>query len=127
MRPAVDADWRVRRVRDVLGRLYVEYHETNDRHFAGLLPMIPLYIESAARPGKERTVAFLWADDFTGQPRYIVLDDASVQSESWKAITDTLKHEMIHVWQAVTGRAVNHGPAFKRMAKKLDISQRAVD
>ena len=37
----------------------------------------------------------------------------------------TMRHEMIHLWQHVEGLPVDHGPAFRRMARRLDVHPRA--
>ena len=117
----------MRRKSDSLGRLYVVYHEANERHFAGLLPALPIRIEKAARPGKVETQAYLWCDDFTGQPRYIIMDERTALGADWPTVRATLIHEVIHVWQAVQGRKVSHDAAFRAKAKELGISERAVD
>lgn len=119
---------RARRYGDVLGRLYVVYHETNERHFAGMLPMVPFRIQTASRPGKVQTIAYCVTDDYVGQPRCIVMDSRCQDGDwDWSEVVSTVKHEMIHVWQAVTGRPVDHGAEFKRMCKVLGINERAVD
>ena len=119
----------VRRERDVLGRLYVEYAESNDRHFAGLLPTLPIRVETIAkRKADVATVCYLWTDDYVNIPRYLVFDRNFALTESWTVIRDALIHEMIHVWQVLRNeRDQDHGAAFKRMAKRLGISDKAVD
>ena len=37
----------------------------------------------------------------------------------------TMRHEMIHLWQHVEGLPVDHGPAFRKMARRLDVHPRA--
>jgi hypothetical protein len=37
-----------------------------------------------------------------------------------------LLHEMIHQWQAESGLAVDHGPAFRKKARVLGIAPRAM-
>jgi hypothetical protein len=36
-----------------------------------------------------------------------------------------MRHEMIHLWQYIEGAPVDHGPAFRRMAHRLDVHPRA--
>lgn len=89
--------------------------------------MLPIHIEVVSRPGKVSTWAYLWTDDSQGVPRYIVMDQDCALKEAWDEVIATLRHEMIHVWQAVSGRKVDHGPVFKRMCRRLSISEKAVD
>jgi predicted SprT family Zn-dependent metalloprotease len=37
----------------------------------------------------------------------------------------TLRHEMIHLWQHVTGKKPDHGPEFRAWARRLDVHPRA--
>lgn len=109
----------MRRLRDVRGRLYAEYHEVNQRHFAGLLPTVPIHIRTLTEFGH------LWTDDHTGQPRYIVIQEHHALTDSWEKVRDTLLHEMVHVWQAAQGYRTGHGPDFKARAKALGCDGRA--
>ena len=119
----------MRREREVLGRLYVAYHEANSRHFAGLLPSVPLDITPIQRPrGKQGMVACTQTSIAENRPLCILFDSGYVQkTPSWTEITHTLLHEMIHVWQAVRGERPNHGASFRTMCRRLGISERAVD
>ena len=36
-----------------------------------------------------------------------------------------MRHEMIHLWHYVEGLPVDHGPVFRRTARKLDVHPRA--
>lgn len=118
----------MRRRSDVLGRLYAIAHEVNERHFGGLLPTLPIHIRPVAkRNGKVESVAFLWVEDGTGAPRYIVIGERLALDGSWTDVRDALKHELVHVWQAQSGGPVNHGPTFRQWCQKLGISMRAVD
>lgn len=114
-----------RRISDVMGRLYAEYHTLNDRHFAALLPPVHIIVR---RIPAEHDLMLCWTDP-NGHPRGIIVDDryATKMTNPWAAIRETLLHEMIHVWQAVRGEPVNHGPSFRRMARRVGISTRAVD
>jgi hypothetical protein len=41
-------------------------------------------------------------------------------------VEETLLHEMVHQWQAETGQPVDHGRAFRRKAREVGITPRAV-
>lgn len=112
---------------DTLGRLYRIYAEANDQHFAGLLPMLPIRIETMTNGRRADTLAYCWLDDYHGLPRYIVVEERHAQTAPWPELRATLLHEMIHVWQGVRGLKVAHGPAFRDMARRLGITARAVD
>ena len=118
----------MRREREVLGRLYVEYHQVNGRHFAGLLPSVPMDITPIQRPkGKVGMVACTQCSYADNRVLCILFDRKFVQDKSWPDITEALMHEMVHVWQAVRGERPNHGISFRTMARRLNISERAVD
>ena len=43
----------------------------------------------------------------------------------WAEVEATLLHEMVHQWQAETGRPVDHGPGFRRKAEAVGVVGRA--
>lgn len=114
-----------RKRKETLGRLYVLYHDTNERYFGGLLPLVPIYFAPNLKPGKTETTAYLWTDDYEGVPRYIVVREEHALQDPWPSVQDTLLHELIHVWQASRGHKVNHGPTFKKMAARLGVAATA--
>ena len=117
----------MRRRAEVQGRLHAHYHEVNERHFAGLLPTLPILIVPMTRKRRGlRSIACTYCDDM-GAPRRITMDEAFALTKSWGAVRDALTHEMGHVWQAAMGLDLDHGPSFHRIAKRLGISERAVD
>lgn len=110
----------VRRKRDLLGRLYALYAETNERYFASLLPAVPILIEPIGlREAKLWTAARLWSWD--GKPNRIVLDERFALRHSWAEVREVLLHEMVHIWQAMMGRDGKHDVEFKRMAARLGV------
>ena len=118
----------MRRRREVIGRLHATFQEVNERHFAGLLPTLPIYLgRLGTGRAKVRELAHLWVDDDTGAPRYLKFDEEIALTSDWSDLRETLVHEMVHLWQSVQGWKVDHGPEFKRMAKRLGISERAID
>jgi hypothetical protein len=46
--------------------------------------------------------------------------------DGFASALETLLHEMVHQWQAETGRAVDHGREFRRKAREVGITPRAV-
>lgn len=94
----------------------------NQDHFDGLLREIPIRLSSRMRTrlGEVRL------DPKTGVALSIGLSRRHLRRDGWASIRDTLLHEMVHQWQAVTGRAVDHGREFRRKAKELGIDARAV-
>lgn len=110
----------MRRKRDLLGRLYALYAETNDTYFAGLLPMMSIVVEPiGTRDAKLWTAARLWTWD--GRPNRIVLDERFALRHSWHEVREVLLHETVHVWQAMIGRDGKHDAEFKRMAARLGV------
>lgn len=118
----------MKRERDTLGRLYVEYHAVNSRHFAGLLPSVPIDITAIQRSrGKVGMIGCTECSYADNRPLCILIDRKFVAGHMWADIMHVLLHEMIHVWQAVRGERPNHGRSFREMAKRLQISERSVD
>ena len=62
----------------------------------------------------------------TGVATEIALNRRHVQRDPWPQVEDTLLHEMVHQWQAETGRPVDHGAEFRRKAREVGIAARAV-
>ena len=118
----------VRRLREVRGRLYAEYHEVNDEHFGGLLPALAIRIRTLqAKRGKVGKVMEFVPHPYTGLPAYLLADETFVLTDDWNTVREKLRHEIVHVWQAVMGHHDNHGPTFRAMCKRLNIPAKAVD
>ena len=49
-----------------------------------------------------------------------------MRRHAWAEVEETLLHEMVHQWQAETGRAVDHGAEFRRKAREVGGVPRAV-
>jgi predicted SprT family Zn-dependent metalloprotease len=62
---------------------------------------------------------------FSARPLEIVLSRRLCTHGAPGEAEQTLRHEMIHLWQFVEGIPVDHGAAFRRMARKLDVHPRA--
>jgi SprT-like family len=108
--------------RHLLGELQAEYLVLNREHFAGSLAVIPIVIS-----GRMRTrLGELRMDRKTGHPIHIALSRRHLRRDGWAAARETLLHEMVHQWQAETGRPVDHGAEFRRKARQVGITPRAV-
>jgi len=62
---------------------------------------------------------------FSSQPLEIVISWRLCAHGAPGEAEQTVRHEMIHLWQYIEGAAVDHGPAFRRMAHRLDVHPRA--
>lgn len=99
-----------------LERLQAEFDATNQRHFGGSLPRVPIFLSRQMRRRNGH---------FASQPLEIVISQRLCTHGHPGEAEHTVRHEMIHLWQYMTGAPVDHGPAFRRMAKKLDVHPRA--
>lgn len=118
--PAAPARRRRRRVhpadRIYLERLQEEFDRTNREHFRGQLPRVPMYLSRVMRRRNGH---------FTSDPLEIVISWHLCTHGAAGEAEQTVRHEMIHLWQYMTGAPVDHGPAFRRMAHRLDVHPRA--
>jgi predicted SprT family Zn-dependent metalloprotease len=97
-------------------RLQAEFDAANRRYFGGRLPRVPIHLSRQMRRKNGH---------FCSHPLEIVI--------SWRLCVhgmpgeaeQTMRHEMIHLWQYIEGAPVDHGPAFRRMAHRLDVHPRA--
>jgi hypothetical protein len=99
-----------------LARLQAEFDRTNRAAFGGRLPRVPIHLSRKMRRRNGH---------FSSHPLEIVISwRLCVHGQAGQA-EETMRHEMIHLWQYVEGAAVDHGPAFRRMAHRLDVHPRA--
>lgn len=118
----------MRRQTDVRGRLYATYHDVNERHFAGLLPMLPIHFIPRGKKDSQRLLlARVQWDSATGRANHIEFTDVYVERADWSHIRETLLHEMVHVWQGEQGFPATHSPVFRAQCERLGVSGRAVD
>jgi predicted SprT family Zn-dependent metalloprotease len=61
----------------------------------------------------------LSVDLSTGRPLEIAISRRHIARHPWAEVEHTLLHEMVHQWQAETGRSVDHGTSFRRMARQV--------
>ena len=104
-----------------LARLRQLHRELNYRYFDGTLAEIPILLSGRMR----RRLGELRMERRTGRAIRITLNRRHVRRDTSVAVIDTLLHEMVHQWQAETGRAVDHGAEFRRKAREVGISPRA--
>lgn len=92
----------------------------NQRHFGGLLGTIPVRLSERMRSrlGEFRA-------DHDGRPVAITLSRQHLQRDGLGAAAETLLHEMVHQWQAETGRPLDHGRAFRVKAREVGIRPNA--
>lgn len=92
----------------------------NQRHFGGTLGTIPVRLSERMRSrlGEFRA-------DHDGRPLAITLSRQHLQRDGLGAAAETLLHEMVHQWQAETGRSLDHGRAFRAKAREVGIRPHA--
>jgi hypothetical protein len=99
-----------------LERLRAELDRVNALHFGGSLPAVPLYLSGQMRRRNGH---------FSSHPPEIVISRRLCTHGEPGEAEHTLRHEIVHLWQHATGRPVDHGLDFRRMARKLDVHPRA--
>lgn len=107
--------------RPIVRELVARYRRLSAQHFDGSLKPIRIRISRRMR----RRLGELVLDPETNEPREIVISHRHVIRDGWDEAEHTLLHEMVHQWQAETGRPVDHGTEFRRMALAVGIVPRA--
>jgi hypothetical protein len=105
----------------LLERLQQAHRRLNAMHFGGALPGIPIRISTRMR-SRLGEVAL---HPLTGAADVIGMSRRHLRQDPWDEVEHTLLHEMVHQWQAATGQAVDHGPAFRRKAREVGVLPRA--
>lgn len=106
----------------ILDRLGLLHAELNRLHFGGSLDPIVLRLSNRMR----RRLGEVRLERGSGRPVHIAISRRHVRRDRWELVSQTLLHEMVHQWQAQTGRPVDHGPEFRRRAAEVGIEPRAV-
>ncbi len=105
-----------------LTELHRMHEELNRAHFGGSLSEISIRLS-----GRMRTrLGELRMERKTGRPIYIGISRRHLRRDGITGVRETLLHEMVHQWQAETGRPVDHGPEFRDKARAVGIVPRAV-
>jgi hypothetical protein len=104
----------------VLERLGVLHAALNRDHFGGALAPITFRLS-----GRMKTrLGEVTLDRTTGRPLEIAISRRHLR-HGWVEVQETVLHEMVHQWQAETGRPVDHGAGFRKKARAVGIPARA--
>jgi predicted SprT family Zn-dependent metalloprotease len=99
-----------------IARMQAEFDRVNAERFGGSLPRVPIHLSGRM---KRRNGHFSSTPLEIVMSRRLCLHGAAGEAEH------TMRHEMIHLWQFVEGLPVDHGAAFRKMARRLDVHPRA--
>lgn len=93
----------------IFARLHELHNRLNEAHFGKTLGETRMALSGRMRRrlGEFRLSA-------TGL-HLIVIGRRHLRRDGWKGVAETLLHEMVHQWQAETGRKLGHGKEFRRM------------
>jgi predicted SprT family Zn-dependent metalloprotease len=97
-------------------RLAAEFRRVNEAHFERALPTVPIFLSGRMQRRNGH---------FSPSPLEIVISRRLCSDAEDGEAEKTLRHEMIHLWQHVTGRKLGHGTDFRRWARQLDVHPRA--
>jgi hypothetical protein len=101
----------------LLHRLRALHRELNREYFDGTLGAIPIRLS-----GRMRTrLGEVSVDLRTGKPIEIALSRRHLAEHPWGEVEHTMLHEMVHQWQAETGRSIDHGPTFREKAREVGV------
>lgn len=105
----------------ILARLQELHAELNKRHFGGVLGAVRFVLSSRMRSrlGEFRPVSPAHPIAEIGVSR------RHLRRDGWDGVADTVAHEMVHQWQAETGRRLGHGPEFRQRCLGLGLDGRA--
>jgi hypothetical protein len=99
-----------------LERMQAVFDEVNRASFSGKLPRVPIHLSRKMRRRNGH---------FTSRPLEIVISWRLCAHGAPGEAEETMRHEMIHLWQYVEGLPVDHGPVFRRAARRLNVHPRA--
>jgi len=99
-----------------LERMQAVFDEVNRASFRGKLPRVPIHLSRKMRRRNGH---------FTSRPLEIVISWRLCVHGAPGEAEETMRHEMIHLWQYVEGLPVDHGPVFRRAARRLNVHPRA--
>ena len=101
-------------------RLVDAHMKLNAEHFANTLAPIAVRV---SRRMKSRLGHYSPAEGEL--PAEIAISRRHIRRHGWDDAFATLLHEMVHQWQAETGRALDHGSDFRSKASEVGIRPRA--
>jgi len=99
-----------------LERLSAEFDRVNRDYFADALPKVSLYLSGRMRSRNGH---------FSSHPLEIVISRRLCSDAAAGEAEQTLRHEMIHLWQHAVGRKPDHGAEFRAWARRLGVHPRA--
>lgn len=104
----------------MVARLRAAHAGFNAERFDGVLGTVGIRVSRRMRSrlGHYRLAT---ADE----PAEIVLSRRHIRRDGWRNAMTTLLHEMVHQWQHEQGLPVDHGRAFRDMARQVGIPPRA--
>lgn len=105
----------------VLDRLQQTHQSLNQRWFDGKLQEIPIRLSARMKT----SLGHLCLDARNTSPIAIAMSRRHLRRHSWAEVEHTLLHEMVHQWQAETGRKVDHGREFRAKAREVGITPAA--
>lgn len=104
----------------ILARLQQLHTALNARHFGGALGRVALLLSSRMR---RRLGEFRPADSGHASHQ-ISISRRHLRRDGWRAVGETLAHEMVHQWQAETGHRLGHGAEFRRKSAAITFPAR---
>ncbi len=108
--------------RPLLDELQRLHERLNNRFFHGSLQKIRFRV--SRRMDRRLGELLLSADG--NEALEIAISHRHIHRDGWSEVGHTLLHEMIHQWQAESGRPVDHGREFRRKAREVGVEPRAV-
>lgn len=105
-----------------LARLRALHDGYNRSHFGGSLLPVDLRLSGRMR---RRLGEFRPHGGADGRHE-IAISRRHLRRHGWTRAAETLLHEMVHQWQAETGRPLRHDPDFRRKCREVGIDGRAV-
>lgn len=106
-----------RRERAWLRRARALYADCAAKHFGADIPILPVVVNWRLRV----TLANLVYTDEGRVPVKLEISGRHILSHGWRAVRDTMKHEMIHAWQAYHHFPVRHDTRFRMKARDMGI------
>ncbi len=105
----------------IAARLAEWHAHLNDERFGGTLRDVAIKVSRRL----VRRLGHYAPATPAGDAAEIVISRRHLKRHGWRDAVETLLHEMVHQWQDETGHPLDHGPAFRRMAREVGCSPRA--
>jgi hypothetical protein len=107
--------------RDLISELKRRHRVFNERFFFAALSAIAFRVSGRMK----RRLGEVSIDRKSDRPLEIAISRTHITRDGWDEVDVTILHEMIHQWQAETGRPVDHGREFRQKARVVGIVPRA--